>query len=381
MRNDGQRRMRPRHRYLSFAWGVTMTAVMSATVQDESGWRQADPDRVLTFPADHASHPDYRIEWWYYTGHLDAEDGRRFGYQVTFFRVGVEPEPESRSRWAVRDLFITHLAITDIEAGLHHLDERLNREGVRWAGAHTDRLEVWNEDWRLRSEGDEHVLNLESDDGGLGVSLRLSEDRQPTLHGRKGFSQKGTDAGNASHYYSLTRMPTVGRVTVDGRTIDVTGLSWMDHEFGSSFLEPSQRGWDWFSLQLDDGSDLMVYVIRQGDGVPHPRSSGTWVSADGATMPLAVDDFRLTPGRTWTSPTSEARYPVEWRVEVPDIGLVLDVRAELDDQELDTARSTGVIYWEGAVDVSGRRQGRTLGGRGYLEMTGYVGQPMSEVLR
>ncbi len=373
--------MRFAGRHLLLALVVGGTTVAGGVSQEVPEWSRATAERNLAFPADHASHPEYRIEWWYYTGHVEAEDGRRFGYQVTFFRVGVDREPENPSRWAVRDLFMTHLAVTDIDGGKHLMDERLNRAGVGWAGARTDRLEVWNEDWRLLSEADGHVLDLTSRDRGFGLSLRLGENRQPVLHGRNGFSQKGSAVGNASHYYSLTRMPTQGEIRLDGQTHNVRGLSWMDHEFGSSFLEPSQRGWDWFSLQLGDGSDLMVFVLRQEDGVAHPRSSGTWVGRDAEIAHLGANEFELVPGRIWTSPASGARYPVEWRVEVPAFDLVLDVRALVDDQELDTARSTGVTYWEGAVEVTGTRDGQSLGGQGYLEMTGYVGQPMSEVLR
>ena len=343
-------------------------------------WRSAARERVLEFPADHASHPDYRIEWWYYTGNLDATDGRRFGYHVTFFRVGVDPAPDSPSRWAVRDLFMAHLAVTDLDRGRHLVDERLNRGGVGWAGANDNRLEVWNEDWRLETDGTDHVLELVSTDGTFGVELRLTEDRAPVLHGENGFSQKGVTAGNASHYYSLTRMPTTGAIRVDGETVDVIGTSWMDHEFGTSFLEPAQQGWDWFSLQLDDGTDIMVYQLRLQDGGIHPKSSGT-VVAGTDVVTLVADDYRLEPGRVWTSPTSAARYPVEWRVQVPGMSIDLQVRAAVDAQELHTAESTGVTYWEGAVVVSGTTRAGAVRGRGYLEMTGYAGEPMSEVLR
>ena len=344
-------------------------------------WRNASPDRTLQFPRDHASHPEYRVEWWYYTGNLESDDGRRYGYQVTFFRVGIDPEPSSPSRWAVRDLFMAHLAVTDLDRGRHLVDERLNRAGVGWAGARDDRLEVWNEDWRLTVEGRDHILELRSDDGSFGVDLRLVEDRAPVLHGQRGFSQKGSTEGNASHYYSMTRMPTRGVLRVDGETIGVQGASWMDHEFGTSFLEPAQQGWDWFSLQLEDGTDIMVYQLRQRDGTVHPNSSGTLVTSAGETQALSAGDYRLDAGRVWVSGTSEARYPVEWRVSIPSALLDLEVRAALDAQELHTAESTGVTYWEGAVVVSGTRDGEAVAGRGYLEMTGYAGRPMSEVLR
>ena len=361
--------------------------VMSCGLESPAGqerdqeWEQARPGRALAFPADHASHPDYRIEWWYYTGNLEAPDGRRFGYQVTFFRVGVDREPENPSPWAVRDLYMAHLAVTDIDAGRHLVAERLNRSGVGWAGARTDRLEVWNEDWRLEAEGTNHTLRAESRDARFGLSLRLNATRPPVLHGRNGFSQKGTDPGNASHYYSLTRMETTGELQLFGETLNVRGSSWMDHEFGTSFLEPSQRGWDWFSLQLDNGTDLMVYVLRRQDGQVDPQSAGTVVASDGSTTRLGPHDFSLVAGRTWESPASGARYPVEWRVDIPGESLALDVRAAVDGQELHTEQSTGVTYWEGAVVVTGKKGGRAVTGRGYLEMTGYVGRPLSEVLR
>ena len=347
------------------------------------GWRQAAPGYVLQFPRDHASHPDYKIEWWYYTGNLRASDGRRFGYQVTFFRVGVERTPASPSRWAVRDLYMAHLALTDIERRRHLVAERLNRAGVGWAGASPETLDVWNEDWRVALEGETHLISAMATDPaeGFGVELSLTPMKPPSRHGRDGFSQKGSQAGNASHYYSLTRLRTAGQIRVEGETLEVEGTSWMDHEFGTSFLEPSQQGWDWFSVQLDDGTDLMVYVLRQQDGGRDPRSSGTLVDPSGVVTALGVDDYRLMPGRVWTSPTSGARYPVEWRIEVPDGQLTMEIEAAVDAQELHTNRSTGVTYWEGAITVSGIRAGRPVAGRGYLEMTGYAGQPLSEVLR
>ena len=343
-------------------------------------WRQARPGRLLAFPTDHASHPDYRIEWWYYTGNLEATDGRPFGYQVTFFRIGVDREPENPSPWAVRDLFMTHVAVTDIDGGQHHFDERLNRAGVGWAGARTDRLEVWNEDWQLRSDGDDHLISVASRDAPFRLDLRLAASQVPVLHGMDGFSRKGSELGNASHYYSLTRMETTGTLHLSNEILDVRGSSWMDHEFGSSFLEPAQQGWDWFSLQLDDGTDVMVYVLRRQDGQVDSHSGGTVVTPDGTTTRLGPEEFRLEPGRVWVSPTSGARYPVEWRVDIPGLSLALDVRAVVDAQELHTENSTGVTYWEGAVTVNGR-VGSPVAGRGYLEMTGYVGRPMSEVLR
>ena len=379
----------------SFAWAAAVAGALIASGvhvvgqegsrdgDDRSTWKAADPGYALVFPRDHAAHPDHRIEWWYYTGNLRASAGRRFGYQLTFFRFGVDRQPVNPSRWAVRDLYMAHFAVTDIERGAHHVAERLNRAGIGWAGASTETLHVWNDGWAATlDERDRrsHLLAAASDDGGLAIELRLDPAAPPVLHGVNGFSQKGAELGNASHYYSLTRLRTTGRLVVAGETFDVEGLSWMDHEFGTSFLEPAQAGWDWFSIQLDDGTDLMVYVMRRIDGARDPRSSGTLVSPDGLSH-LQVDDYRLTPGRRWTSPASGAAYPVTWRIEIPRHGFDLEVTAAVDAQELETGRSTGVTYWEGAIDVRGTRRGVSVAGSGYLEMTGYAGAPMSTVLR
>ena len=327
----------------------------SATTPE--GWRQAEPGYAWQFPRDHGSHPEYRIEWWYYTGNLAADGGRRFGYQVTFFRVGVDPAPENPSRWAVRDLHMAHLAVTDLGTGRHLFGERLDRGGLGWAGARTGTLDVWNGDWRASLDAGGH--RLEGVDRSFGIDLRLEPGRGPTLHGENGLSRKGPSAGNASLYYSMTRMPTAGRVRLDGEWIDVTGASWMDHEFGTTFLEPGQVGWDWFSLQLEDGADVMVFQLRRADGMPDEHSAGTWVEVDGATA-LQREDVRLVPGRRWTSPASGAAYPVEWRVEVPGRAAILEVAAALDAQELDPSNGAGSTgrSWTTGCPVAHRKSER-----------------------
>ena len=351
---------------------------MSASVGAQE-WAQARRGYQLRWPADHASHPAYKIEWWYYTGNLSATNGHRFGYQLTFFRVGVDPSPANPSRWAVRDLFMTHLAVTDITAGRHLVAERLNRAGVGWAGADTDRYHVWNEDWTVRLEGDAH--RLVARDRGFGIDLALAEGRPPVAHGSDGFSQKGRTPGNASIYYSLTRMPTRGTLVVDGSPVEVEGLSWMDHEFGTTFLEEDQQGWDWFSLQLDDGTDVMAVQLRSRDASREAFAFGTIVSPDGEVTSLDRAGVSLTPGRVWRSPTSGAAYPIDWTVALSVRGLRLHVRAAVDGQELASRESTGVTYWEGAVTVDGASGGKRVGGRGYLEMTGYTGRAVGAALR
>jgi predicted secreted hydrolase len=334
-------------------------------------WRDATAGYRFAFPDDHASHPDYKIEWWYYTGNLQTTTGRRFGYQVTFFRVGVDPSPVNPSRWAVRDLFMTHLAVSDPSGNRYRFEERLNRGGPGLAGAATDRYRVWNDDWTASLDANaRHVIRATGARGG--VDLVLEEGKPPAINGVDGISQKGAQTGNASHYYSLTRMPTRGVVVIDGERFDVAGESWMDHEFGTSFLEAEQQGWDWLSIQLKDGRELMLYQLRRADGSRDPRSSGTLVDASGRTRHLTADEFSLSAaGATFRAP-SGATYPIRWTVRVPGEVLTLEVSTPLENQELST-EAARVSYWEGLINVAGTSRSQPVAGRGYLEMTGYRG--------
>jgi predicted secreted hydrolase len=334
-------------------------------------WRDAAAGYRFGFPRDHASHPEYKLEWWYYTGNVQTAAGRRFGYQVTFFRIGVDATPSNPSRWAVRDLFMTHLAVSDPQGGRYRFNERLSRAGPGLAGAHASRYEVWNEDWRAQLDAvGRHVIR--ATDKQNGVELILDEGKPPAVNGINGISQKGAQAGNASHYYSLTRMPTRGTVIVDGEKFDVTGESWMDHEFGTSFLERDQQGWDWLSLQLTDGRELMLYQLRRADGSRDPHSSGTLVDPQGRTTHLSAEEFVMTRSGTTFTGRSGAEYPIAWSVQVPKAQISLDVTTPLRDQELSTA-AAGIAYWEGMIDVTGTSRNQPITGRGYLEMTGYAG--------
>lgn len=343
----------------------------------EPVWREALPGYQFAFPRDHAAHPDYRIEWWYYTGNLATADGRRFGYQLTFFRTGLTPEPSNLSRWTVRDLYMAHFALSDLTNQKFSAFEKLNRAGVGEAGAETNHYRVWNEGWEARLEGDQHVLSAA--EGNMQLALTLAPEKAPIIHGEHGVSKKGAAVGNASHYYSLTRLRTTGTLTIDGEELAVSGFSWMDHEFGTSFLESEQVGWDWFSLQLHDGRELMLFQIRRADGSIDPHSSGTLVEPDGRTTHLSQAEFTLTPSQPWRSPVSGASYPMTWKVTVPAHGLHFLVRAAFPGQELQTAASTGVIYWEGSTIVSSDDAAQEILGRGYVEMTGYIGKRMGAV--
>jgi predicted secreted hydrolase len=347
----------------------------SARSADTAGFRIATPGYVYEFPRDHGSHDDFRTEWWYYTGHLSAQNGRRFGFQLTFFRraVGADQPNTLPSRWAIRHLYLAHFALSDLEGKQFRYSEKISREGLGKAGADTGRLHVWTDRWIAEAVADEplnHRLSAEQD--GIAVELILRPLKPPVIHGHAGVSRKGQEIGQASHYYSLTRLGTDGRVTIDGETFRVTGTSWMDHEFGSADLSEDLVGWDWFSLQLQDGTDIMIYRLRRGDGTLEPASSGTVIYPDGRADSLSLGDMDLAATDHWRSPASGARYPAGWHVTLPRLQLDLQIAPLMSAQELATRRSTNVTYWEGAVEISGTAQGRAVTGQGYVELTGYA---------
>ena len=327
------------------------------------------------FPRDHGSHPSYRTEWWYYTGHLHTTNGRSFGFELTFFRRGVSPEAIKTlpSKWSINHLYFAHFAVTDIDGRRFHFSEKLSREGLGKAGADESRLRVWIDDWRAEAATEPTGMHtLMAQDETYALTLMLQPAKPPVINGREGISRKGKDVGQASHYYSFTRLSTTGRLTIEGEQFDVAGTSWMDHEFGSSDLGADQVGWDWFSLQLEDNTELMLYRMRLKNGSSDLSSSGTAVSSDGRTRHLEVTDFQVESTATWTSPESKATYPARWRLKFPSLDLVLDVVPLVADQELRTSRSATVSYWEGAVVVTGTKQGKPVKGQGYVELTGYV---------
>ncbi|MBI5672026.1 MAG: carotenoid 1,2-hydratase [Nitrospirae bacterium] len=328
-----------------------------------------------TFPRDHGSHSTYRTEWWYYTGHLRSKNGRSFGFELTFFRRGVPPDEIKTlpSKWSISHLYLAHFAVTDITGKRFHFSEKFSREGLGKAGADESRLRVWIDDWRAEAATDStgsHTLVAHDETHSLALILQPA--KPLVTHGAAGISRKGKDVGQASHYYSFTRLATTGSLTIDGEQFEVTGLTWMDHEFGSAELGTDQVGWDWFSIQLEDDTELMLYRMRRKDGSSDLASSGTAVSPDGRTRHLEVIDFQIESIATWASPESKATYPSRWKLTFPSLGLVLDVTPLLADQELRTSRSTKVSYWEGAVAVTGTKQGKLVKGQGYVELTGYA---------
>ncbi len=326
----------------------------------------------MIFPRDHYSHPDFKTEWWYYTGHFTTSSGRNYGYQVTFFRFGLKDRQQDNSSPFFTDLYMAHFALSDKDAKTFRVAERANRGYGEKAGAATDKLLVWNEDWRLEGSGEKQSLDVK--DKEIGLKLRLIPAKPVALHGDNGLSQKAEGAGRASYYYSFTRLDTEGELEIAGRKETLRGQSWMDHEFGSNQLADNQLGWDWFSLQLADNSELMLYVMRRKDGSIDPYSSGTIVKPDGSARHLALADFKIEALDKWNSPKSGAVYPMKWKVAVPREQLELEVTPFFPAQELDTKKSTKVTYWEGSVVIRGAVNGKAVQGLGYVEMTGYAGK-------
>jgi predicted secreted hydrolase len=335
------------------------------------GYEVALPGRVFSFPRDHAAHPAFQTEWWYYTGHLRTADGEEYGYQLTFFQRRVDESTllSGPSQWSPQHLYMAHFAISDKQRKHLSFAEKINRPNLGIAGADQERLHVWNDDWRAEALGPYQHLQAAMDE--FAINLIQSPEKGPVVHGIDGVSQKGGSKGNASHYYSFTRLKTDGVLRVRGVAKEVTGVSWMDHEFGSSQLEATQVGWDWFSVQLDNRTELMVYLLRHEDGRIDPHSSGTLVHSDGQAEHLRKEMIEVVALGQWMSPHSGATYPQGWELRIPQAGLSLRITPAFPDQELDTKSSTRVVYWEGNVRVEGSHAGQRVGGAGYVELVGY----------
>jgi predicted secreted hydrolase len=337
------------------------------------GWKQATGSRAWNFPRDHGSHPEYRTEWWYFTGNLSDSTGSRYGYQLTFFRQGIRYRlPDPSGPWDIRDVYLGHFALSDIPQKKFQYGERISRSGPGLAGASAESLDVWLLDWRARMKTSAITLKARHDR--MELDLTLMPRKPPVFHGQNGLSRKGPKEGQASYYTSFTHLDTEGFVkTSSNARIAVKGRSWFDHEFGSSQLTAEQKGWDWFSLSLSDGRDLMVYFLRRTDGSIEPASSGTLVEADGKTRHLDLSEISVKVLDHWKSPRSNGEYPSRWAIRIPSSGIDLTIAPSLADQELVTKGSTGVTYWEGAVSGEGTSKSQSVSCQGYAEMTGYAG--------
>jgi len=334
-------------------------------------YREAVPGFTYEFPRDHFNHPDFRTEWWYYTGNLRAGDGHRFGFELTFFRQAVNRAQATASSWDVRDVYLAHLALSDLDGGHFYHHERVNRAGPGLAGVDEPSTKVWNGNWQVQGLGGEQKLQAVAPE--FSLRLVMNSSKPPVIHGKNGISQKAEGAGQASHYISFTRLLTTGTIGLNGREYQVEGTSWMDHEFFTERLDMSQSGWDWVSLQLDDGTDLMLYRFRNKDGSMGPYSAGTYIDTKGKTTYISVVDFALQPmTEAYVSPDTRAIYPIGWRITVPSLRLELQLTTPLKSQELVSAMGARLSYWEGAITAGGTRDNKTAKGVGYLEMTGYA---------
>ena len=342
-----------------------------------AGFATALEPRHFEFPLDHGPHPAFRQEWWYVTGNLDAANGERFGFELTFFRVALEPPPAPSpptapaataapaSAWRTREIYLAHFAVTDVPRRRFRSAQKLSRAALGLAGAEALPLHVWLDDWSLEARGP--TWQLRATQRGYAVELTLEPQSAPVLNGIDGLSRKSDRPEDATYYYSIPRLLVRGQVLRDGQPLEVRGRAWLDREWGSGGLGPRELGWDWFGLQLEDGSALMFYALRDKNGERDVHSAGSWVAADGTARALSNAEVGIAVTREWRSASGE-RYPAGWHIRVPALALDLTVRPVLADQELQTTPR----YWEGAVDVSGERGGASLGGRGYVELVGYA---------
>ena len=333
-------------------------------------YRNALPGYRYEFPHDHFNHPDFQTEWWYYTGNLKSPDGHRFGFELTFFRQAVSRDPAKTGAWDVRDLYLAHLALSDLDGGRFYHAERINRSGPGIAAASESLGRIWNGNWQIQWRRNNQ--DLEAIDERFQLHLTLHPEKLPVIHGENGISQKAEGPGRASHYISVTRLAASGTIELGNKKMEVRGTSWMDHEFFTHQLESGQTGWDWLSLQLADNTELMLFHIRRKDGSIDPYSAGTYVNANGKTTHLRSMDFEFQPaGEIWTSPLTSARYPIHWSITIPKLKIELEAKTPLESQELTGKTALAPNYWEGAISLSGRRDQQFLSGVGYLEMTGY----------
>jgi len=361
---------------VAISLSVFVGLIDPASAEDREGteWLQALEPRRWTFPQDYGAHPDYRTEWWYFTGNLSDDVGSCYGFQLTFFRQGIRKHSESADNaWSIRDIYFAHFTITDVKHNLFRVAERISRAGPGLAGARTDNLGVWIFDWSAAMQ--DSTIFLAAKHEGMELKLTLKPRKPLVFHGENGLSRKGEAEGQASYYTSFTDLETTGVLKnhPDGAPIPVKGTSWFDHEFGSNQLAENQEGWDWFSLHLSDGRDLMIYRLRKKDGSTEPASSGTLVDPEGTSRHLQCSEILVSVSDHWKSPRSGAAYPKRWSIAIPSAGINLLVASVMADQELTTGGSTGIVYWEGAVAGKGTSGSRNVSCEGYVELTGYAG--------
>ena len=351
----------------------TITVADAMTNRGSDGFARAIAPRTFKFPEDHGPHPEFRTEWWYYTGNLETDDGKRFGFQFTLFRNAISPDSVKRaSNWASNQIYMGHFALTDVANKKFYAYERFSRGAAELAGAQSQPFRVWLEDWSVAAisaeAGDQFPdVRIQAKENGIALNLKLANTKPVVLQGNNGLSQKGPEPGDASYYYSLTRLAAEGTIQIDIDSYEVTGLAWLDREWSTSALGSNQIGWDWFSLQLDDGREIMYYQIRKTTGEPDSFSSGTLIDKESATYHLKKSDVSIQVLSSWRSPIG-GTYPARWQLSIPRERIVLELTPLIPDQELNLS----IRYWEGAVKVAGVADGKAISGNGYVELTGYA---------
>ena len=333
----------------------------------QGGRTFALPAKTLAFPRDRGSHPDFKTEWWYVTGHAFSA-GHEFGFQLTFFRARVDSTQGMASNFAAKQLMFAHAAVTDVSAKKIWHDQRIARDGFGVASSSQLDMNVKLRDWSLKADGNKYVAELPATD--FGLTLQFTETQSVLLQGKSGLSRKGPDDKQASYYYSQPQLTTTGKLRVQGKTFDVQGTAWLDHEWSQEILAPGVVGWDWIGMNLADGSALTAFRLRDKNDAAL-WDGGSFRSASQSLYVFSRGEVIFRPTRFWKSPLTQTTYPVEWVVRTP--ADFYTVRALVDNQELDSRQSTGAIYWEGLselLDSNGKKVGN-----GYLEMTGYA-QPL-----
>ena len=360
-----------------FIYFLTLLIIIPVTVVFANKWKLALPGYKYNFPSEHRSHPNFKIEWWYFSGNVKDASGNKYSFMLTFFRRGLRLEKTSevnRSRWALNNLYFSHFSVYSAKKNKHYFSEKISRGALGQAGASTEKFKVWIDDWKAeiadRNQPNKILIFAKKDK--LYLDFELEPQKNPVIHGTNGISQKSSGVGQASHYYSFTRLKVNGSLSIEGKRIGVNGSAWMDHEFGSNQLGKEQIGWDWFSIQLSNNTELMLYLMRNKSGSYDLTSSGSLIASDGSVIHLSLNDFKIKNKRFWKSKKSKALYPVEWVIEVPKYNINLNIKALHEKQELDTAKSTQIIYWEGGINVEGLSQGISVNGVGFVEMTGYA---------
>ena len=343
-----------------------------------SGYLSVTGPCNLEFPKDHGAHPGYRTEWWYYTGNLQSETGNFYGFQLTFFRRQITPLrverrwPKPKSAWRTHQIYLAHAAVTDI-AGRQHLQaEGIARSALGISGVSQQKeiTRIFLKNWMAQISPSAHRLLVTA--SAFSYDLILKPKKAPVMHGRHGYSLKGSTPDKASCYYSFTRLEAEGNISIGGKTLEVKGLAWMDHEFSTAPLEHGLVGWDWFGLQLSDGSEVMAYMLREEDGSISRASEGTFIDRSGKSRSLHKEDIKITVLDTWKSSRSNTHYPARWQMRILPLSMNLIITPNLSDQEMRTFESTGITYWEGSVGVSGTAERSVIEGKGYVELTGYA---------